>query len=67
MGDVLEGRTIRGLGAVWQEGQMRGQLWQPCEVPRCRKEPVCAWCERCQRHCTCDPVSVQYAYFDPEP
>lgn len=29
---------------------MNGQLWQEC---RCGREPVCACCERCDRHCTC--------------
>jgi hypothetical protein len=32
----------------------RGQLWQPCEVPGCDREPVCMNCLRCQDvHCHC--------------
>lgn len=32
----------------------RGQLWQPCEVPGCDREPVCMNCFRCQDvHCHC--------------
>ena len=32
----------------------KGQLWQPCEVPGCDREPVCMNCMRCQdEHCRC--------------
>ncbi|GIW31425.1 MAG: hypothetical protein N2047_04015 [Meiothermus sp.] len=64
VGDLIEGRRVRGLGKVWQEGQPRGELWQECEARGCRREPVCACCFYCQKHCTCGVVSVQYAYLE---
>lgn len=30
---------------------MPGQLWQECY---CGTEPVCADCEKCARHCSCE-------------
>lgn len=32
---------------------MIGQLWQDCERRNCSNQPVCAACERCERHCQC--------------
>lgn len=32
---------------------MIGELWQPCESEMCEKQPACAGCFYCERHCTC--------------
>lgn len=32
----------------------KGQLWQPCAVRDCNREPVCMNCFKCQEeHCHC--------------
>ena len=44
---------------------MEGQLWQEC---KCGREPVCAMCEKCEKHCTCGKprqVSFQPPAFEP--
>lgn len=63
VGDLLDGREIKGLGKVWGEGKLQGELWQPCARTNCDNEPSCAMCERCKEHCFCDRQEYQYAYF----
>lgn len=41
---------------------MKGQLWQEC---RCRREPVCCGCEKCEKHCSCDKPQTPTADLSP--
>lgn len=40
---------------------MNGQLWQPCAAGRCKVEPVCVNCERCEKHCACEQAAADAA------
>jgi hypothetical protein len=41
---------------------MNGQLWEECF---CGTEPVCASCEKCKKHCTCEkPVQPKMTAQD---
>jgi len=48
---------------------MNGELWQSCSAGRCRVEPVCSICERCEKHCCCEQTAqdaVERAAFERE-
>ena len=43
---------------------MNGQLWQECY---CGREPVCATCEKCRKHCICGKPPEKKIIPDFEP
>ena len=47
----LSASAVYGNDPTPTQDKMKGQLWKEC--PRCGREPVCANCEKCEKHCTC--------------
>ena len=43
---------------------MRGQLWEECY---CGTEPVCAMCQKCQKHCSCGKAVERHSNECAEP
>lgn len=64
IGDTINGKPITGFGKQWSESSLpHGQLYQECNYGQCQNEPVCVYCFKCSKHCTCDRINYQYAYF----